>query len=737
MQIKVQCPCGTRFEFEVEPVHERMPVPINCPACGADATDLANAVIRQQSSQARPAVVLPMRVNPPSRATEIPVPAPQSGLRISKAASVAAPAPEPAAVPVGTLPDGNDTSPAALCPKHKHEPAVAACVVCGKAMCLTCMEQFGYVCSVFCREQATQKRVYVPPYAGQKTVTLARSNLKARLITFGVAAVISVCIGLPIWYKFFGRNPKAVFTLGFAKSAPNDPNPDKPREPSGFYQLIAPNQLLSVKDKRLSLRDIDGQKILWSTPLQSETESGGTAFGDSYSFSDPRVIATTNDIWLSFQNQITRFDRQTGARKEIVIPGKILNITSGNGMILALTQNSDGRQSLTQITLPDAAIRTEEITSSHPIDTAPKTTPRTPRPTAPAEKTAINAVKNALVPSSQSDEQVQSATLAAFEAERHPFIPAGPNAAQFETKLLESKTITLQAMKAKGPSVLDSGNVTASQGMDYAQEFINDAQRQRTGGVETQDVSRYQVTVHRRFAADVPDWSGEVIGPPQFIPLKTVDIVAGGQSILVLNRNNKKFWDAKLTFPVPSVSLFDETQIPCLETRDALFFADKGMLTCFELTTGNARWRLNSVGISAVQADDQGRLYIDTAGADPDALKYSQEVNIHDKKHRFIMKVDPQTGKVLWRSERPADYYHCVLSGPFVYSIRNWSTQDMLRLEEGPDRRFSLTLLDPGTGDLIWTYPRINHPNVKTEIQQKSILLQFDDELIVLKFFSL
>jgi len=32
------------------------------------------------------------------------------------------------------------------------------------------------------------------------------------------------------------------------------------------------------------------------------------------------------------------------------------------------------------------------------------------------------------------------------------------------------------------------------------------------------------------------------------------------------------------------------------------------MLTCFELTTGSARWRLNSVGISAVQADDQGRL---------------------------------------------------------------------------------------------------------------------------------
>jgi hypothetical protein len=532
------------------------------------------------------------------------------------------------------LPDGADTG-TALCPKHKDEPAVETCVICGKAMCLKCMEQFGRVCSVFCREQAASKRIYVPPYAGQRTMTQARSNLKARLITVGVLAVIAVCIGLPIWYKYFGRNPKAVFTLSFPKAAANDPNPDKPREPSGFYQLIAPNQLLSVKDKSISLRDIDGQKILWSTPLQSETGSGGTALADFFLFSNPQVTATANDIWLSFRNQIMRFDRQTGARKEIAIPEKIVNLTPGDGMILALSETPDGHRSLTQITLPDGSMRSEEITSSHPTDTATKPTPKTPRPSGPAEKTTINAVKNALVPSSQPDETVQNTALAMFEAERHPFIPAGPNAAQFESKLLESKTITIQAMKPKGPSVLDSGNVTASQGLDYAQEFINDAQRQRTGGVETEDVSRYQVTVHRRFAADVPDWSGEVTGPPQFIPLKTVDIVAGGRSILVLNKNNKKLWEAKLTFPVPSGNPFEETQTPCLETRDGLFFADKGLLTCFELTTGNARWRLNSVGISAVQSDDQGKLYLDTVGADPEALKYSQQVNIHDKKHRL------------------------------------------------------------------------------------------------------
>jgi len=270
-------------------------------------------------------------------------------------------------------------------------------------------------------------------------VTQARSNLKAKLITFGVLAVIAVCIGLPIWYKFFGRNPKVAFTLSFPKAAPNDPNPDRPRGPSGFYQLIAPNQLLSVKDKSISLRDIDGQRILWSTPLQSESESGGTAPSDYYLFSDPHVIATTNDIWLSFRTRSCGSTGRPARARTSPMPGKILNVTPGDAMILALSEKPDGHQSLTQIAFPEGSMRTEDITSSHPADTATKPASRTPRPSGPTDKTPINAVKNALIPSPPPDEQDQSAALAMFAAERHPLIPAGPNAVQLETKLLESR----------------------------------------------------------------------------------------------------------------------------------------------------------------------------------------------------------------------------------------------------------------------------------------------------------
>jgi len=45
--IKIQCDCGQRYAFEVEPVGGRMPKGVVCPACGADGTTAANAAIAQ------------------------------------------------------------------------------------------------------------------------------------------------------------------------------------------------------------------------------------------------------------------------------------------------------------------------------------------------------------------------------------------------------------------------------------------------------------------------------------------------------------------------------------------------------------------------------------------------------------------------------------------------------------------------------------------------------------------
>src|SRR5215471_8858980 len=75
--IKIQCACGQRFAFDVEPLNGRMPSPVGCPVCGADGTAAANQVIAQ-SLASQPAVAA----------------APAPALRVSTAPAPKAAAPD-------------------------------------------------------------------------------------------------------------------------------------------------------------------------------------------------------------------------------------------------------------------------------------------------------------------------------------------------------------------------------------------------------------------------------------------------------------------------------------------------------------------------------------------------------------------------------------------------------------------------------------------------------------------
>src|SRR5262245_46299271 len=67
--IKIQCSCGQRYQFEVEPVSGRVPSPVTCPACGTDGTDAANAALAQTAQpQATAAGAGPLRIAAPVRA---------------------------------------------------------------------------------------------------------------------------------------------------------------------------------------------------------------------------------------------------------------------------------------------------------------------------------------------------------------------------------------------------------------------------------------------------------------------------------------------------------------------------------------------------------------------------------------------------------------------------------------------------------------------------------------------
>jgi hypothetical protein len=48
--VKIECNCGQHYVFDVEPSNGLMPVAVACPACGADGTSIANAILARDGS---------------------------------------------------------------------------------------------------------------------------------------------------------------------------------------------------------------------------------------------------------------------------------------------------------------------------------------------------------------------------------------------------------------------------------------------------------------------------------------------------------------------------------------------------------------------------------------------------------------------------------------------------------------------------------------------------------------
>jgi len=103
MELKVVCDCGQKYKFDVEPVHGRMPVKINCPVCGTDGTASANDLLAQCFPDQSPPIPVAVAVQTIAAMTPPPPPiaaAPAAGLRINRAA----PAPMAATAGVPPLP---------------------------------------------------------------------------------------------------------------------------------------------------------------------------------------------------------------------------------------------------------------------------------------------------------------------------------------------------------------------------------------------------------------------------------------------------------------------------------------------------------------------------------------------------------------------------------------------------------------------------------------------------------
>src|SRR5882672_4681053 len=171
--MKLQCPCGAKYAFDISPEMVQNPVRFVCPTCGLDSSDFVNELVRREFGAPAPEYTPPVSTPP---LPPPPAPAGASRLRISREEKPAAPV---EAAPVSKY-----------CQKHRGVLATEKCAVCKKPICPQCMELFGYFCSPLCQNKADLQGIAAPVYAGQKFQVERQFWRKTGLIFGSIAGVI-------------------------------------------------------------------------------------------------------------------------------------------------------------------------------------------------------------------------------------------------------------------------------------------------------------------------------------------------------------------------------------------------------------------------------------------------------------------------------------------------------------------------------------------------------------------
>ena len=331
--------------------------------------------------------------------------------------------------------------------------------------------------------------------------------------------------------------------------------------------------------------------------------------------------------------------------------------------------------------------------------------------------------------------------------ERGDVVPTGNDAVLMTVHLLEKKLVTVQTIKAQQNGAFEKGDLNVKDTADATQEILNDIARQRMGGVRLDDASRYSVTLRLLFAPGVPEWNEEVTGAPNFFSLPSVDLLVADRRVIVFDKKNVKLWESQLGYPIDptfastnrfSFRASDLAAAPAIERGDTIYFFDRGILTAFDRLSGAVRWRLPSVGISHLQLDDHGMLYVATTSRGPESIQYSDQVTLRDRPVGVILKVDPSNGKILWKAEGVADQFH--LAEPYLYGSHAQFGRLGVIVAPSSGRNvplsFSLFRINPANGEAVWTYYQAQPP-VAVDFQRRTILWLVPGELRILRYLSL
>ena len=781
--MKLQCSCGAKYAFDITPEMAQNPVRFVCPQCGADSSDFVNELIRRELGlTAASAAPAPPPAAPAAAVAEAPPPPAPAGSRL-RITRHEAPAPAPEEAPASKF-----------CMKHRGVPVTEKCAVCHKPICPKCMEMFGFFCSPLCKNKADMQGKAVPVYAGQKFQVEAQFWRKTGLIFGSIVAAIVLFFGLWIWYAWFGAVPHPYFALRFE----NDP------AYSGRVEITDKNQVVFLHGGTLARYDMRSKKPVWTQQLVTQpmvddavkaeeaeqAKEAAADAGDVYRHTPMHedtvretkmaleealsLHVSGQNIWVGNQNKMTQYDWNTGTPgKQVTLPEMAESVTEGDGELLV-----NGQESVTHISLADGESHVDKIggpggTGMASVgDTGGGGLPTGGdggRPMDP--KQVANEAQNlklqgrlalpALVANAKHEQQLEAALRDNPEARRTAsadskvgmedtqMVPGGNGTVQFSSVLLEEKSITHEAMKAPPKKSALDGDVNAAHTGDIANELLNEMQRNGGNDTVEEDASRYRVTVHLPDAAGVSDWTAEVTGAPAIFPLKTVNVVTAGTTVIVLDQTNRKLWQATLTYAISGgdKELFGMFGLkseygdgPCVEHGDTLYVFDQAVLSAFDLATGDARWRLPSVGVVGLFFDEQGNVYVNTTSGNPDDIKYSRQIDITKQTDDIVMKVDGRKGKTLW-SIKPGGFISYV-SGKFIYMTQSNDpnprdepvlNDSLVGLQKPP--YFRVLRVNPKNGHTMFDYYQDRAP-FYVHFDRNTIELVFKKEVQVLKYLT-
>jgi len=789
--MKVQCSCGAKYEFEITPAMASRPVQFICPACARDASDFVDSLVRNQLGQnVKPAgtpVLVAGSLNPPMPLSHQP--------RLTVVASPAATEVESLQSPAQAAPEGQP------CLKHPGQVATGKCYICSKPICPKCMELFGYVCSPLCKAKAGSHGIEIPIYEGQKSVKEARIWRKVVWLSSSVGVVAAVALGFWFWYAWFGSIPKSVFSVRFPDIAYAGQSAlcgERKSQLVFIHGNILARYDLSRKREVWSVNIIDSKKFTAMADEQLKAmQQRNVHLADQGVEELPRLPSSDKmieqlvraaeeelvlhvrgeNIWVVSEGNLVRYDWNSGKpAKEMAIQGSASGLIAAGDELMAVDTDSE-KPTVTHINLANCDTRTEPLTGREPGTNAGPGEVKGKKSESPAglpvgmpgrdlgrpmdpAKVAQQAQHMSLparlaLPATIANSMTQERSLAALNGggrstpspALHPqdqlsrsLIPSKDGFIELSVTLLESRIVERSAMKpATGKSALD-GNLTAGASMDAASEMLNEMQKSRGGDVVQEDLSRYRVTIRPPHAE--AEWSGEVVGPPRLLPLETVNILVANKTIVVLDKSGKKMWESSLAFNIPEGFAAENGMAPyglgpCVERGGSLYVFDQAVLTVFDLKTGNARWRLPSVGITGVFFDDHEMMYVNTTTASPEKIKYSRQIDLAQQASSVVLKVDSRNGRILWTAPQLGLVNY--VSGKIVLTVQSYQPDE--EDSSTPDTGFEtppylrIRRLNPGNGHELWEHFQQRCP-LDIGFDKSLIRLVFKKEVQVLKFLA-